>query len=197
MQKVLHTYKDKWAQIPPVIRRMIINGAIVLILWKLLYTFWLEPKRILDRPLTYIVASQTTSIMQMIWPESDYSFRSVEKKHKGDENAVIEHVTILKDGKGTIAIADNCNGLEVMVLYSAFIFCIPAHLKRKLIFVVLGLLVIHLSNLARCAGLVVLHLNWPGMFDFAHHYLFKIMVYAISFGLWVWYLKPVTKKTEA
>jgi exosortase family protein XrtF len=167
-----------------------------LAIWKTAYTFWLEPQRILDAPLTNLVATQTVQIMQLIWPDGNYELKHTSTKHKGDENATIEHVYLLKDNKITISIADNCNGLELMVLYAAFIVCMPGSWKRKLIFILLGIPLLHLANLARCMGLVGMHLQWPGLFDFAHHYLFKIMVYAISFLLWVWYLRPVTRKQK-
>jgi exosortase/archaeosortase family protein len=190
--KVISTYKNKWQQIPLAIRKMLITGAILLGIWKSLYTFWLEPNRFLDAPLTNLVAAQTVDIMQLVWPEGNYSLEERSKAHKGDINATVEHLFIYKDTKKTISIADNCNGLELMVLYAAFIICMPGNWKRKTIFILLGIPLLHIANLGRCVGLVGMHLQWPGMFDFAHHYLFKIMVYAISFLLWVWYLKPIT-----
>jgi exosortase family protein XrtF len=194
--KVLEDYKQKWFQIPESIRKMLIMGTIILGIWKTAYTFWLEPQRILDAPLTNLVATQTVQIMQIIWPGGNYELKYTSTKHKGDGNAMVEHVYLLKDNKITISIADNCNGLELMVLYAAFIVCMPGSWKRKLIFILAGIPLLHLANLARCMGLVGMHLQWPGYFDFAHHYLFKIMVYAISFLLWVWYLRPITHKQK-
>ena len=175
------------------IRKMFLAGSVMLILWKAIYTFWLEPNRILDAPLTNLVAKQTAQIMQWIWPESNYSCENVAKAHKGDLGATINHISILKDGIKTISIADNCNGLELMVLYAAFIIIMPGKHTRKMAFISFGIPALHVANLFRCTGLVFLHLQWPGAFDFAHHYLFKIMVYAISFLLWIWYLRPITK----
>lgn len=197
MKALIKENKKRWQQIPKGIRNMIVNGALFLLVWKILYTFWLEPRRILDRPLTYMVAAQTTEIMQIIWPESNYGFKKVEKQHKEDAQTIIEHVSILKDNKRTITIADNCNGLEIMVLYAAFIICLPGRLKRKISFIIMGIPILHTANLFRCIGLVWLHLYWPGAFDFAHHYLFKIIVYGISFGLWVLYLGNLSEKKQS
>lgn len=197
MKDFINENKRRWQQIPKGIRSMIIKGALLLFVWKILYTFWLEPRRILDRPLTYMVAEQTAAIMQIIWPESNYGFKKVEKKHKGDAQSIIEHVSILKDNKRTITIADNCNGLEIMLLYAAFIICLPGKLKRKFFFIIMGIPILHTANLLRCIGLVWLHLYMPGAFDFAHHYLFKIIVYGISFGLWVLYLRNLSEKKQS
>lgn len=193
---VISTYKKKWLQIPASIRRMVILGTILLAGWKTMYTLWLEPKRILDRPLTIMVSTQTAGLMQFLWPAGNYDVLSENQFRSTQPTGDIEHMFILKNGKPTISIADNCNGLELMVLYAAFIVCMPGKAGRKWAFILLGIPLIHLANLGRCIGLVGMHLQWPGLFDFAHHYLFKIMVYAISFGLWVAYLKPITNRNE-
>jgi exosortase/archaeosortase family protein len=192
--EIVKEYKNKWQQIPGSIRRMVIMGAVMLALWKVLYTFWLEPNRILDQPLTILVAKQTAGLMQFIWPEGKYQIISKQDFLGQKSTGSIEHLLILKDGKPTISIADYCNGLELMVLYAAFIICMPGKAGRKWVFILMGIPLLHLANLGRCMGLVGMHLQWPGMFDLAHHYLFKIMVYGISFGLWVLYLKPITTK---
>jgi exosortase/archaeosortase family protein len=191
----LSSFNQKWQQIPKAIRVLLLRGIFLLLIWKLAYTLWLAPQRTIDAPLTYAVANHTTAIMQWVWPEGHYSISENIRPHKGDTESMVSHLFILKNGKSTIAIADNCNGLELMVLYIAFIVCMPGTLKRKLVFI--GLTpVLHLVNLARCMGLVGMHLQWPGMFDFAHHYLFKILVYATCFLMWVWYLKPITTKKQ-
>ncbi len=189
---LIGAYKSKWLQIPLAIRRMVLTGTLLLVGWKLLYIGWLEPNRTLDEPLTVLVAKNTASLLQMAWPGGNYTVLTQEAYRGKTAAGGIEHLFILKNGKPTISIADNCNGLELMVLYAAFIICMPGKAKRKWLFILAGIPLLHAANLARCMGLVGMHLQWPGMFDFAHHYLFKIMVYAISFGLWAMYLKPIT-----
>jgi exosortase/archaeosortase family protein len=146
-----------------------------------------------------MVAQHSVLVMQALWPLGNYQISSVITVDKADSNNLIEHLFILKENKSTISIADNCNGLELMILYTAFILIMPGSYKRKIPFIIAGIPLLHIANLGRVIGLVGLHLQYPGLFDFAHHYLFKIMVYSISFGLWVWYLKPVTtvQKSDA
>lgn len=185
--------KEKWQQIPAGIRKMLAMGAIILIVWKALYTLWLQPNRMLDAPLTGIVATQTAGIMALVWPEADYRILEHEKITGREQKIVLTQLVIMKGSEPTISIADNCNGLELMILYIAFIALMPGSAGRKLAFIAGGIPVIHGANLLRCIGLVGIHLQWPGYFDFAHHYLFKIMVYAITFLLWMQYLKPITR----
>jgi exosortase/archaeosortase family protein len=81
----------------------------------------------------------------------------------------------------------------MMVLYVGFIFCFPSGLRRKLWFSLLGLAFIYIINVFRCVGLVLIaHDNdlrkW---FDFAHHYLFVIIVYGFIFLLWMWFVNGI------
>ena len=97
--EIVKEYKNKWQQIPGSIRRMVIMGAVMLALWKVLYTFWLEPNRILDQPLTILVAKQTAGLMQFIWPEGKYQIISKQDFLGQKSTGSIEHLLILKDGK--------------------------------------------------------------------------------------------------
>lgn len=118
---VIDSYREKWRQIPSPIKKLIISGAILLVLWKILYTFWLEPNRILDAPLTGMVAQHSVWIMQILWPEGKFAISKAITVDKADPDNRIEHLFILKDNKSTISIADNCNGLELMIDHTVVI----------------------------------------------------------------------------
>lgn len=190
----INNIKQKWAQIPSSIQRVILTAFILIGSWKLLYTFWLAPIRVPDAALTELVARQTVAIMKQFWPHENYRIIEKTVPHKGDENADFTHLFIYQNEKRTISIADNCNGLELMILYAAFILIMPGRIKRKLIFLSIGIPILHVANLLRCMGLILLYQYWPNMFDIGHHYVFKIVVYGLSFGLWMWYLKPLNTK---
>jgi exosortase/archaeosortase family protein len=100
-----------------------------------------------------------------------------------------------RNGKPIMNIADECNGLELFVLYFGFLLAMPAKLKRKLWFGLGGILIIHAVNIFRCVGLGLLLMNWDTYFDIAHHYIFKIMVYSTIFILWVFFSKNLSFST--
>lgn len=195
--KIVNRIQNRWKQIPEGIRTMLVFGSVLLLIWKSIYTFWLEPERILDKPLTRTVTSHSIGLLQIMGPGSHYSIGQLETRHKGDRAETIEHLFIIKDGAKTISVADNCNGLELMVLYAAFIVVMPGSWKRKILFILFGIPLLHLANLVRVMGLVGLHVKYPGMFDFAHHYLFKIVIYGLTFLLWVWYLNKKKQPKSA
>lgn len=90
-----------------------------------------------------------------------------------------------------VSIEDGCNGLELMVLYIGFIVCMPATLKRKVIFGIIGPLLIYVVNVLRCAGVAYIIIYYPKFADFAHHYVFTFVVYGFIIGMWLIFSKKL------
>ena len=98
------------------------------------------------------------------------------------------------------------NGRAIRVVYSctgikqAYIFCCIIAFYRgpwlkKLWYIPLGLVIIHLFNIFRIASIAGFIKNYPASFDFLHEHLFKYMFYGIIFLMWVfWEEKIVLKK---
>jgi len=89
-------------------------------------------------------------------------------------------------GKIPLAIADACNGLELLVLYAGFLICYPSTLRRKLIYALVGFVFIYLLNIVRCSTLTVVAIYNPDYLDFAHHFVFTFVIYA--FIIWLWFV---------
>jgi exosortase/archaeosortase family protein len=76
-----------------------------------------------------------------------------------------------------------------MVLYLGFLFCMPTNPKRLFLFSISGIFLTTVLNIIRCVVLTMLFYNHHELADFMHHYLFKMMIYAVNFYLWVLYSK--------
>ncbi len=159
-------------KIPPNIRPFVIRAAILLIGWELLYTFILMPAGIPDDQLTQVVQYGGMEVLK--WFYTDV---------RADGN------TIILDGVEAVDIARQCNGLELIVLYLGFLLCVPTNIKRMVAYGVIGTLIIYTLNIFRTAALAAMFEQSHKMADFAHHYLFKIIIYAVVFLGWVLYLK--------
>lgn len=95
-----------------------------------------------------------------------------------------------------VNIDPQCNGLELIVLYIGFLFCLPSNRWKMLGYAMVGTLVICVLNMMRCAALVwmFLHMNM-NVVDFAHHFAFKLIIYAVVFYGWLLYSKNYAWKT--
>jgi exosortase/archaeosortase family protein len=176
-----------------VVRLFFIKAVLVFVGWKLLYLLWLMPKGILDTPLTHCVGAATVVTLNVF---GDGQFSGVpgwETQHLDGGEVSGSVVDIYYRGQNTLRIANACNGLELMVLYGAFLFCYPGSPRRRWSFLGLGLCLIFLMNILRCALLVWIFLRYRKYLDFSHHFFFTFLVYACIFLLW-WRYTVKTKQ---
>ena len=180
--------------IPLPIRLFLGKALLFFILWKIVYGLFLYDSKILDYPLTTHVAEASTVFLNNSIFLSGFTTQRVFTE---DESSIIEASEIYHNNNLVLYIADPCNGLELMVLYMGFIVCMPSKFWRKFIYVILGVLFIDIINILRCSGLIYLREYFHAYFDFAHKYLFKMVVYATTFLMWMVYSRKISLKNEA
>jgi len=166
-----------------------VKAAILFIIWKMLYMLWLRPQGILDAPLTTAIGTSTAGVLNLFAEHSDFqpvrSFPVAGPEEDVEAGGVVD---IYRNGENTLRIASACNGLKIMVLYAGFLFCFPAASpSRRWTFLGIGLALIFLFNIIRCALLVWIFLRYRQYLDFSHHFLFTFIVYICVFLLWYKY----------
>jgi exosortase family protein XrtF len=91
------------------------------------------------------------------------------------------------NGIQAVAVEEGCNGLNIMILFVAFVIAFGGKIKNMLIFTPLGLGFIYLANLGRILLLSLLNVELQGnAFHFFHKYGFTAIIYAAV--LFLWYL---------
>ncbi|MEO8713131.1 MAG: archaeosortase/exosortase family protein [Parafilimonas sp.] len=181
-------------KIPSAVKSFLIKGLIIFVAWKLLYLLLLTPSRILDKPLTDFTAIGAAKTLNFLSHSSDYTTLAEIDEYDADGVRQLQPLmSIYFHGEKQLSVADACNALELFVLYAGFIICFPSALKRKILFIVGGIILICLINILRCAGLAWIFIYYPQYGDFSHHYVFTFIVYVCIFLLWFWF----SKKTNA
>jgi exosortase/archaeosortase family protein len=158
--------------IPDNIKPYIIRALILVVGWNLLYHLWLRPIGIPDTQLTSAVQAGAVKVLSLFYSD-----------------IVTQGPGIAINGTQSVRIAHQCNGLELIVLYLGFIICVPTNAKRMILFALIGTVVIYILNIIRTAGLASMYYNGFAFADFAHHFAFKIAIYAVVFYGWVLYMK--------
>lgn len=106
--------------------------------------------------------------------------------------------TMYFSNNGRIIVNRSCSGFKQVLQFALLILVFPGLWKRKLWFIPLGILVVHLTNLFRIIGLSVVIITLPQHWDFSHDYVFRPFFYVVIFMMWVWWVekigKPKTKK---
>jgi exosortase/archaeosortase family protein len=171
-----------FAQIPPLVKNFLIRALVIFIVWKMLYHLLLFPLKMPDKQLTNLTASTTVYLYQSLFNET-MSIRP----DVTDVNFYKANLYMNEDR--VIGIADPCNGLELMALHVGFTFCFPIRERRRLAFATVGIIAIFIANCFRCFALAWLSFHSYSMVNFAHHYLFTMIIYAMIFYAWVIYTK--------
>jgi exosortase/archaeosortase family protein len=87
-----------------------------------------------------------------------------------------------------------CTGLKQAYIF----FCIIAFYRgswlKKLWYIPLGLVLIHLFNIFRITFITFSIENHPNWFDFLHQYFFKYVFYGLIFLMWVLWEERIAQK---
>jgi len=195
---VLRRYYQKINQIPSAVKSFLFKGFLLFVAWKLIYLLFLQPPRVLDQPLTYFTGVSTAKMLNLITDSSKFTTQAEINEYDSDGTIEKQPVTaIFYQEQRVLSIADACNALELFVLYAGFIICFPSNIKRKIFFMIAGLVFICFINIFRCAGLTLIYIHYPQYGDFSHHFLFTFIVYACIFLLWWLYSKKPETDVKA
>lgn len=135
-------------------------------------------------PITRGVSAQCTEFCSAL----GYETLIVEDDHLNQESLPEQtYDSIWINDSYAISVEEGCNGINIMILFLAFVVGFGGQLKNSLIFIPLGLLFIHLANLGRLLLLSFVNIHYSAeAFHFFHKYGFTAIIYLAV--LFLWYL---------
>lgn len=98
------------------------------------------------------------------------------------------------NGTYTSRMVEGCNAISIMILFLAFVFAFYKGAKT-FVFVIFGLLFLHVMNVLRIAGLNIIILELPNYSKMGHDYLFPAIIYGSVVLLWLIWVKFFALKT--
>jgi exosortase family protein XrtF len=106
------------------------------------------------------------------------------------DNSAAPTVFIHNNKVTALSVYEGCNGINVMIVFVAFLVAFGGPKKTLAWFLPAGLLIIHGFNLLRIGILYYVSQYMEQYFYFFHKYLFTAVLYAAVFGLWaIWVLR--------
>lgn len=102
-------------------------------------------------------------------------------------------ISILKGSHIVVNVFEGCNGINVAIVFLAFMVAFGGDRKKMLWFIPLGLLIIHIANLLRVSGLYLVAEYFQQYFYYVHKYAFTASIYLIVFILWWWWIEKINK----
>jgi len=193
--KKLNSLKN---DIPLPIRLFLGKALLFFIVWKVIYGAFLYDSQHVDQFLTNHVGEASVLVLNNSGLFSGFTAKN-EIHNDIYAGEIVENraSAIYHNDKLVLYIANACNGLELLVLYIGFVICMPSNFWRKVLYIILGVIILDIINIFRCVGLIYMREHLHAYFQFAHHYLFKIMIYTSTFILWVIFSRKIKLKNEA
>jgi len=150
-----------------------------------LYGFYINSYENTPDPITYRVTEQTSYVQNLFGTESSIQVNDGKKSILMRENET-----------GVINVFEGCNGINVMIVFVAFMIAFWGPIKRMIWFVPLGLLVIHLFNLLRIMLLYHAAQFNTHYFYYIHKYFFTAALYLVVIGLWIIWIRWGVRQTQ-
>jgi exosortase family protein XrtF len=168
----------QFKNIPKPVQFFILKCLVIFLAWNICYYYFLQPSGQPDQFLTHLTGDYSSQILNNFFP-----LLQVDTINSTDESSLYSNEHKL------IRIAHSCNALELYVLYSAFIICVPGSILKRIFFIQIGILLIFLLNISRITGLAWLHVYHRDWVPISHKYIFKTVVYLFVFLFWYLYSK--------
>ena len=164
----------------PVVRFLFIGFALYLF-WLALYEWWIHPNEWVDRAVVNNTLSVSRKILEWLGYEVTLG---------GDRMIYVK-------GTPGLFLGDSCNGISLFALFSIFIIAFPGKILWKLLFIPVGILLVHLLNIFRIVALSVIETYSYKWTEFNHTYTFTILMYAVILGMWILWINKFSglKKT--
>ena len=82
-------------------------------------------------------------------------------------------------------IIEGCNAVSIMILYAAFIFAFSTEWKKTGLYIIFGIVLIHILNVIRIALLASSLYYYPQYEEILHGTIFPLFIYGVVFILWI------------
>ncbi|MCD4697043.1 MAG: exosortase/archaeosortase family protein [Bacteroidales bacterium] len=100
------------------------------------------------------------------------------------------------ENNGYVSVNLSCSGLKQFYQWFFLMALYPGPWRHKLWFLPLGLVVVHIVNVFRIIGMVIVTINLPDHWDIIHDYVARPFFYVVMFLLWVWWNEKFYLKSK-
>lgn len=149
------------------IKAFLIKAILLFIIWQVGYHMFLKPNGAVDNTLTSGVVSSSVYGLNLI------GFDTTSKEN-----------VIFIGGQQSVLVANACNGLELIALFVGFLICFPGKIISKIIYGIVGSMLLMLINVFREVALALNYNYFSSTFDLNHKYTYTLIVYACVFFIW-------------
>lgn len=89
------------------------------------------------------------------------------------------------NGTSVAQIIEGCNSISVIILFMAFVIAFSQQVKKTIIFIFAGAVILYCINIIRIVLLSILLYEYPQYSEFLHGVVFPSIIYGTVFILWM------------
>ncbi|NBL63803.1 exosortase family protein XrtF [Flavobacterium sp. NST-5] len=94
-------------------------------------------------------------------------------------------------------VVEGCNAVSVMILFAAFVVAFKGKIKSTILFILAGIVIIHLLNVSRIALLAVALKHYPEQEHLLHGVIFPLFIYGVVFMLWIFWVQKFSDHAKS
>jgi len=156
----------------------VLKFSIIYLIGNTMYGLWIETYANVPDPITILISNHTSIILRLFNSDLLVQSSNIEPKvHFISNNDVI------------ISVFEGCNGINVSIVFIAFVIAYGGKLLRTIWFIAIGLIGIYFINLLRIALLFYVAKHLPDLMYYTHKYIFTGIIYLFIFTLWYLWIK--------
>ena len=133
--------------------------------------------------ITNLVARQSSSLIS----EFGYEAKIVPHESMTSMKLYIEQQFLAR-------IIEGCNAISIIILFISFIVAFSQHLKKTVLFIFAGSVIIYGFNIIRIAILAIALYCYPQHEKILHEVVFPGLIYGMVFLLWMVWVRMLPKK---
>jgi len=128
--------------------------------------------------MTHLVARQARDLVLLAGDQASISLHPREASYRFFVNL-----------KSVARIVEGCNAISVMILFTAFIIAFSSTFKKTFLFILAGIVILHILNVIRVALLCLGFYYYPDYKELLHDIIFPLFIYGVVFLLWIVWIK--------
>ncbi|MCB0457268.1 MAG: exosortase family protein XrtF [Flavobacteriaceae bacterium] len=136
--------------------------------------------------ITQNVAKQSTALLNSLGYVS-----------KVAANKDLPSLQLWVEGTQVGTIIEGCNSLSIIILFMSFVVAFSGPIKKTVVFLFAGAVLIYSVNLVRIAILAIALYQYPQYQEPLHTIVFPGIIYGLVFVLWVIWVKSLNKTKKA
>ncbi|GAB5399022.1 MAG: exosortase family protein XrtF [Aureisphaera sp.] len=153
-----------------------------------LYSWYLQSAKGTQYPpdfITHLVAKQSSDVLNGL------GYNAMVTPHESQPT-----MKLFVNDMYLARIIEGCNAVSIIILFMAFVIAFAQKLKKTLLFILGGTVLIYGVNILRIAILAIALYKYPQYDDLLHGIVFPGIIYGMVFLLWMIWVRGLKQKKE-